>query len=140
MKTTIGTGIMLLLAGLLGCSQTAPMSETYTVETKQNELVAGKKCQIEVVVKYQRNRQPAAKLNYQVQFSAPADLTLTPASWDVAQNLTTNDAGFNYAGLLTIDVTPNAEPGDRDITVTITPAQGAISTALLKLHVARKPD
>ena len=116
------------------------MSETYTVKTKQNELVAGKKHQIEVVIKYQRSRQPAAKLNYQVQFSAPADLTLTPASWDVERNLTTNDAGFNYTGVLSIDVTPDAEPGDRDITVTITPAQGAISTTLLKLQVARKPD
>jgi hypothetical protein len=113
------------------------MSETYSVDSKQSKLLAGRKQRIEIVVRYHRSQQPAAKLKYRVEFSAPGDVTLTPASWDLEQNLTTNDAGFNYSGLISVDVAADAAPGDREVKVIITPAHGPTSTSKLKLQVTR---
>src|SRR5262245_8326779 len=113
------------------------MSETFSVESKQSKLLAGQKQIIEIVVRYHRSQQPAAKLKYKVELSAPGDLTLTPGSWDLEQNLTTNDAGFNYSGLISVDVAADAAPGDREVKVIITPAQGPTSTSTLKLQVTR---
>jgi hypothetical protein len=137
-KQAIGTGLVLALVGLMGCRQVAPMSENYTVEAKHNQLVAGENQKIEITARYHRSEQRAAKLKYRAQFSASRDLTVTPASWDVEQNLTTNDAGANYTGLISIEVATDAAPGEREVTVTITPAQGATTTANLKFQVARK--
>jgi hypothetical protein len=140
MKTTLCSGLLLLLACSTGCQKAVPTSTNYSVEAMQNQLVVGEEQKIEVVVKFRRSEQPAASLNYQVQFSAPGDLTVTPKRWDVAQNLTTNDAGFNYTGVLMIGVAGDAAPGEREVTVIITPAQGVTSTATLKFHVVRKRD
>jgi len=136
-KATACTTLAIVLVCLSGCSTATPMTETYSVECKPSKLLAGQKQKIEIVVRYHRSQQPAAKLKYRVEFSAPGDLTLTPASWDVEQNLTTNDAGFNYSGLISVDVAADAAPGDRELKVIITPAQGPTSTSTLKLQVTR---
>jgi hypothetical protein len=115
-----------------------PLIETYTAEARQNRLVAGEKEDIEITVRYQRSERPAARVKYEVQLSAPGDLTVTPLSWDVEQHLTTNDGGLNYSRTVAIEVAPDAVPGEREVSVTITPAQGAPSTAALKFQVARK--
>ena len=137
MKTTACTTLVIVLVCLSGCSSASPMSETYSVDSKQSKLLAGRKQRIEIVVRYHRSQQPAAKLKYRVEFSAPGDVTLTPASWDLEQNLTTNDAGFNYSGLISVDVAADAAPGDREVKVIITPAHGPTSTSKLKLQVTR---
>ena len=145
MKTTIGMGLLLFLVFSTGCRggkappmKTGPLIETYAVEASQDHLVAGEKRDIEITVRYQRSQKPAVKLKYRVQFSAPDGFTVTPASWDVEQNLTTNDAGLNYTGLISIEVAADAAPGEREVTATITPAQGATSTATLKFQVPKQ--
>ena len=137
MKSAIGTALVLFLICLLGCPTAAPITESYSVETTPNELVAGTKQQIEMVIRYQRSRQAAAKLKYQIRFSAPVDLTLTPDKWDVEQDLSTNDAGFNYTGLISIEVAAEAPPGEREVKVTIMPAEGVATTETLILRVKR---
>ena len=138
MKTTICIGVLFFAVCLIGCRKAVPISETYSVEAKQSQLVTGQKNKVEIAVRYRRSEQPAAQLKYTVQFSAPNDLTVTPTSWDVDQNLTTNDAGFNHNGIIFIEVAADAEPGDRAVTATITPTQGATSTEILKFQVAKR--
>ena len=141
MRTTICAGLLLFLFGLMGCRQGAPlgpMTETYSVEANQNQLVVGEKQKIEILVRYHRRKQPAALLKYKVQLSAPDDLKVTPNSWDVQQNLTSKEAGFNYTGLATIEVAEDAPAGEVEVVAKITPAQGTPTTATLKFRVAKK--
>jgi hypothetical protein len=145
MKTTICLGLLLFLTFSTGCRggkappvKAGPLIETYAAETTQSQLVAGEKQDIKVTVRYQRSQQPAVKLKYKVQFSTPDGLTVAPTSWDVEQNLTTNDAGFNYSGSISIEVAADAAPGERDVIVTITPSQGAKSTTTLRFQVTKK--
>jgi hypothetical protein len=58
--------------------------------------------------------------------------------WDVQQNLTTKDAGFNYTGLAAIEVAEDPTPGEVDVAATITPAKGTPTTATLKFRAAGK--
>ena len=145
MKTTILLGLLLCLVFSTGCRggkappmKAGPLIETYAAEAAQNQLVAGEKQDIEITVRYQRSQPSAAKLKYKVQFSAPSDLTVTPKDWDVEQNLTANDAGFNYTGLISIEVAADATAGEREVTATIIPAQGATTTATLRFQVPKK--
>lgn len=140
MRTTICLGLLLFLVSLMACRKAASMRETYTVEAGQNQLVAGAKQKIEVLVRYHRSQQPPATLKYTVQFSAPSDLTVTPTGWNVEQNLTANNAGFNYNGAISIEVAADAAPGERVVTATITPTQGTASTAALRFQVRKKGD
>ena len=143
MKTAIGTGLMLFLFGCLGCrpaTPTAPGTEKYFVEANRSELVAGKKQNVDILVRYHRSQRPAAPLKFQVQLLAPRDLTITPDRWHVQQNLTSRDAGFNYTGLAVFEVAEDAEPGEREVAVTITPEDRVMTTARLKFQVIKKGD
>jgi hypothetical protein len=139
--------MLLALVGAAGCRggpapppKPGPLVETYTVEARQHQLVAGDKQDVEITVRYLRSQQPATTLKYKVELAAPADLTVTPLSWDVEQNLTTKDGGINLSRLVTVGVAPDAAPGERDVTATVTPAQGAPSTTGLKFRVSKKGD
>ena len=141
MRTTVCAGLTLFVLGMLGCHQAAPLGlfkETYSVEANSNQLVAGEKQQIEIVVRYHRSQQPPATLKYSVQLAAPADLTITHSTWDVEEVLTSNHAGFNHTGVTWIDVAPDAVPGSREVTVTITPAEAAPTSATLEFRVVKQ--
>ena len=141
MRSAICLGMVPFLFGWIGCRQATPVvpgTETYSVEVNQSELVAGEKRNVEILVRYHRSDQPAALLKYTVQLSAPRALTFTPTSWDVQQNLTTKDAGFNYTGFATIEVAEDATPGEVEVAATIAPAKGTPTTANLKFRVVRK--
>ena len=140
MKTMICIGALLLTTCLIGCGHATPTSETYSVEAKQTQLTTGRKNEVEISVQYHRSKQPAAKLSYRVQFSGPPGLAVSPTSWDVQQNLTTNDAGFYYNGIVTIEVANDAEPGEREVTITITPDHGTASTKTMKFQVVREDN
>jgi hypothetical protein len=145
----VGLGLLLPIT-LLGCGKVPVPTESYHVDALPDpldkprvsgtpiQLTAGEKQKVTVTVRYHRSERTAAKLKYQVQFSAPGDLTLTPTGWDVEQDLTTNDAGISYTGGISIEVAAGAAPGEREVTVTVTPAQGAASTSTLKFQVAKK--
>jgi len=140
-RSAICLGMVPFLFGWIGCRQATPVvpgTETYSVEANQSELVAGEKRNVEILVRYHRSDQPAALLKYKVQLSAPRALTVTPSSWDVQQNLTTKDAGFNYSGLAAIEVAEDATPGEVEVAATITPTKGTPTTATLKFRVAGK--
>ena len=135
MTPCVCLGLLVFLVCLPGCRKAGQISETYSVDAKQNQLATGQEQKIEIAVRYLRSERAAAKLKYKVQFSAPSDLTVTPAAWEVERDLTTNDAGFNYAGLVSLAVAADAAPGQRQMPVTIIPAQGPASNATLMFHV-----
>ncbi len=140
-RTAICLGLLPFLFGWTGCRPATPVSprvETYSVEANRNELVAGKKQNVEILIRYLRSDRAAAPLKYKVQLSAPGDLKVTPNSWDVQQNLTSKDAGFNYTGLATLEVAEDAPAGEVEVAAKITPAQGTPTTATLKFRVAKK--
>jgi hypothetical protein len=137
--------MLLVLAGAAGCrggpappAKPGPLIETYMVEAKPHPLAAGEKHDVEITVRYLRSQQPAAKLKYKVKLSAPGDLTVTPLDWEVQHDLTTKEGGINVSRLITIQVAPDAPPGDREVSVTITPAQGPPTTAALTFRVTPK--
>jgi len=145
----IGLGLLLILT-LLGCARQSGVSESYFVSAQPEpldkpyiggtpiRLAAGQKQKVAVTISYRRSQRTAAKLKYTVRFSAPTDLTFTPTTWDVQKDLTTDDAGFNYTGGVSIDVAAGATPGEQEVKVTIAPPVGAPSTATLKFQVAKK--
>jgi hypothetical protein len=135
MTPWVRLGLLAFLVCSPACRKAAHISETYSVDVQQNQLVTGQEQKREIVVRYLRSERLAVKLKYKVQFSAPGDLTVTPAAWEVERDLTTNEAGFNYTGLVSLEVAAGAAPGPRQVTVTITPVQGPASTATLVFHV-----
>jgi hypothetical protein len=141
---------LLLLITMAGCRVKTVAPESYHVEASPSPLTApysqgtpiqvaaGEKQDVAIMIRYLRSEQPTAKLKYNVQFSAPGDLTVTPTSWDVEQDLSTNHAGFNFNMLLSIKVAPDAAPGEREVKVTITPASGATSISAVRFRVVKR--
>ena len=140
---------LLLLITMAGCRIKTGVPESYHVDAKPSplnapyhgtpiQLAAGEKQDVEITIRYGRGEQPTAKLKYNVQFSAPGDLTVTPTSLDVEHDLNPNHGGFNYSMLMSIDVAADAEPGEREVKVTITPASGATSNSAMRFQVVKK--
>jgi hypothetical protein len=113
-----------------------PLTAPY-VQGRPIQMAAGEKQDVEITIRYRRGQQPTAKLKYHVQFSAPDDLTVTPASSDVEHDLN-NYAGFNYSMLMSVKAAPDAAPGEREVTVIITPASGAISISAVRFQVVQR--
>jgi hypothetical protein len=137
--------VLLVLTASTGCRggkapapKAGPLVETYSVEANQSQLVAGAKEKVEITIRYQRSEQPAGRLKYKVQLSAPGDWTVSPAAWDVEHKLATGDGGVNLSRVVAIEVAPDAAPGEQEVTATITPEQGALSATTLKFRIARK--
>lgn len=130
--------VLLLLITIASCRLKTGVPESYQVDASPSPLTgayaqgtpiqvaAGEKQGVGITIRYQREEQTTARLKYNVQFSAPADLTVTPTSWDIEQDLTTNHAGFNYSMLMTVEVAPDAAQGEREVKVTIRSATEAL--------------
>jgi hypothetical protein len=115
----------------------SPLTRPYTQGTPI-QVAAGEKQDVAITVRYLRGEQPTAKLKYSVEFSAPGELTVSPTNWDVEQDLTRNDTGFNYSMLMTVGVAADAEPGEREVKVTIRPATGATSVSAVRFQVVNR--
>jgi hypothetical protein len=154
MKKVIDIGLaLLLLITMAGCikisRKTSRETESYSVDAIPSpltepydsgtpiRLVAGDRQKVQVTIKYIRGERLDARLKYNVQFSAPSELTVTPTSWDVEYDLM-NYAGYNYTDLLSVDTAVDAAPGEREVKVTITPASGRASTSAVKFQVVKK--
>lgn len=144
----IGLGLLLLIT-TAGCRVTSGETESYSVHAKPSpltepyssgdpiQLVAGEMQKVEITIEYRRSERQAAKLKFNAQFSATSDLTVTPASWDLEQNLM-NYAGHYFTIPITVAAAADASPGEREVKVIITPAAGRTSTSAVKFQVVKK--
>jgi hypothetical protein len=116
-----------------------PLTAPYTSGTPIH-LTAGEKQKVSITIRHLRSEKPTAKLQikYQVQFSAPADLLVSPTYQDVEYTLETDYFGFNYSLPMSVEVVPEAAPGEREVKVTIRPVSGPTTSATVPFYVVKK--
>ena len=131
-------GLPLLAIGALftGCTNTAPLTGTYSAEIKPTQLDAGQRHELELTVHYRLNGKPDAPLpvTYKAQLTAPQDLEIEAITWNDSQILKTTVTGFNHTRKIAVTI-PAGASGEREIELTLTPNDGESQVLILKIHV-----